>query len=67
MRNYVRSELKRGKSKEEVKSMLKKASDNMNSQELMYQTSDINSNSWDYWRLPPGVMVFKEEFVFPSR
>ena len=67
MRNYVRSELKRGKSKEEIKSILKKAADNANSQELMYQTSDIDSNGWDYWRLPPGVMVFKEEFVFPSR
>jgi hypothetical protein len=39
----------------------------MKTHELMFQTKDIHLNLWDFWDLPPGVIVLKEEFVFPSR
>jgi hypothetical protein len=67
MKKYVRKELRDGRSKEEIKNIIERTRLNMEFQDLMYQTSDLKSNDWDYWCLPPGVMLPKGEFVFPSR
>ena len=68
MRMYVREELKKGRGKRDMEIVIRKAEDNMVLYESMYQTSEIgNNNLLDYWSLPPGVLVLKKDFVFPSR
>jgi len=66
-RIYIEDELNRGVNKEELRCIIQKASDNMKSKDLVFQTKDLDKNIWDFWMVPPGVLVFKEEFVFPSR
>ena len=68
MRIYVREELKKGRSKREMKLVILKTKENMVLHEPMYQTSKMGSgNLLDYWHLPPGVLVLKKDFMFPSR
>lgn len=67
MTMYVREELKKGKSKKEMQLIICNAEKNMILCEPMYQTFDTSSNLLDYWHLPPGVLVLKKDFVFPSR
>lgn len=67
MRMYVRHELRRGRSKKEMKRIVQKTMENMNSNKLIYQTSALDGEVWDYWRCPPGLMIPTENFVFPFR
>jgi hypothetical protein len=68
MRMYVREELKKGKSKKQMELIIRNTKKNMVLCEPTYQTSKIgSSNVLDYWSLPPGVLVLKKDFVFPSR
>ena len=55
-----------GTEKNVVKKMLEDAADNYMTCNIMYQTKDIESKLWDFWSCPPGELVPKEEFVFPS-
>ena len=67
MRLYITDQLNSGVDREELQKIVQQTSDNMKTHELMFQTKDIHLNLWDFWDLPPGVIVLKEEFVFPSR
>ena len=66
-RMYIEDELKRGTSKEELRFRVQKASDNANSKDLVFQTRDLDKKALDFWMVPPGVLVVKEKFTFPSR
>lgn len=64
---YIKDYLMAGKDKKKLKAIIQKASNNMKNYSLMYQTNDIAGKDWDFWNLPPGILIEKENFVFPSR
>lgn len=64
---YIKDYLLNGGDKKKLKEIIRKASSNMKNFSLMYQTSNLKEKKWDFWNMPPGVLVLKEKFIFPTR
>ena len=65
-RILARKLLLSGVPKEEVDRLVREAQKNYEICDTMFQTKNLANKVWDFWGMPPGVLVLKEKFAFPS-
>lgn len=66
MRMLARDMLLSGSDKKKVSSMVLDTVENQEKNYLVFATENLDAQIWDFWNTSPGVMVGKQDFVFPS-